>query len=142
MITLETHWTLGVLIGYPIAGLILLAAIIATVLMFRFDEEMMGWFGIVAIVIVSVAVAAASYPWKPEYHQFRTVQGPVQEVGKRLIAEDKSMSERYVLKINGQAYGVDDTRASLVKVGDTVTISCRRDWQYASTSGYVCRWVG
>lgn len=143
---LETRWSLGVLIGLPVLALILVACLAATIkgisVVRNGDGE--GWLLVglgVGLGLFAIVVAAFGYwPYKAEYHQWRTVQGVVQDVNKRLIAEDKSMSERYVFKIDGTPYGVDDTRASLVKPGDTVRLSCKREWQYASASGWACRW--
>jgi hypothetical protein len=46
-----------------------------------------------------------------------------------------------VFKINGQQYGVDDTRAALVKVGDTVNLNCTKQFVFGSTNnGYACNW--
>lgn len=140
MINLETHWTLGVLVGIPVLATLALALIVVGIVCVRIDAiEMTVLAGIFLVIMVGIGIPSF-YPFKAEYHQWRTVEGTVQEIGKRLISADKSMSERYVLKINGKPYGVDDTRASLVKVGDHVRLSCKREWEYASTSGYACRW--
>lgn len=138
-----THWTLGVLIGLPIAALAVIGCVWLAVVLSR--DAWVGPFEsrlfIVVAALIVIITAAAMFPWTAQYHQWRPVSGPVQEVGKRLIGGD-SIEERYVLVINGQPYGVDDTRASLVKVGDVAHLSCRRAWQYASVPGYVCRWNG
>jgi hypothetical protein len=155
-----THWTLSFLIGTPLWILALLACLVVSARAFVYwrrhkgephrwttlftanDAKQISIWSLVAFAVLLVIALSplAYYPYKVEFHQWRPVTGKVTEVSKRLIAQDKSMSERYVLVIDGQPYGVDDTRASLVKVGDTVSLSCKRDWQYASVPGWVCRW--
>jgi hypothetical protein len=153
----ETQWTLGFLIGTPIWALLLLALIALIVWGVRSGRRD-GWkdrgnmwaaatHAVVwgaAVLVLAVAIIASPlgyYPYKAEYHQWRPVVGQVESVNKRLISSGKSgMEERYVLTIDGKPYGVDDTRAATVKAGDTVSIKCKRDWQYASVPGYVCRW--
>jgi hypothetical protein len=78
-----------------------------------------------------------------DYHKFKPKTGVVAEVGKRMVAKDKGMEEKIVIRFEGdpQEYGVSDTRAGLLKAGDTATVKCKRSYQFASESGYDCRWV-
>lgn len=51
------------------------------------------------------------------------------------------MSTRYVVVIEGQPYGVDDTRAALLKVGDSVSLLCTKEFVWGSNNnGYACNW--
>jgi hypothetical protein len=143
----ETQWTLGFLIGTPIWALLLLAliALIGWGVWSRGDDDstfaVVGGLVALAVAVGIIISPLGYYPYKAEYHQWRPVVGQVESVNKRLISAGKSgMEERYVLTIDGKPYGVDDTRAATVKAGDTVSIKCKRDWQYASVPGYVCRW--
>ena len=141
MNTLETQWTLGVLIGLPAVILILAGLITGIVWAKRVGDAAEFVVMCSAAMIVTLLIAAvAFFPYKAEYHQWRSVDGAVTAINKRLISQDKGMAERYVFTVNGHPYGVDDTRAATVKVGDTVNLMCVREWQYASVSGYVCRW--
>lgn len=72
------------------------------------------------------------------------VTGQVDRIEKRLVSGGDSMEEKYVVLFEGnrQEYRVDDTRAALVKSGDELTVACKRQWQWASTHGYECRWIG
>jgi hypothetical protein len=98
---------------------------------------------IFALVLVALAASPIGYyPYDSEYHQWRSVSGEVQDVSSRLIGGNKTVSQRFVVKIDGHAFGVDDTRASLLKKGDTVSLRCKREWQYAAESGWACRWGG
>jgi len=153
MVVLETKWALDMLIGAPLLGVVLTALLVMAVLGWWSairdgGTNKYGWtaqrmaatWSTVALAFLLPLALLAYYPYKAEYHQWRTVDGTVSEVGNRLLGTGSGMEQRYVLVIDGQPYGVDDTRASLVKVGDEVHLRCIRDWQYASTPGWVCRW--
>lgn len=150
-----THWSFGVIIGAPatIIGILALAAI--GVLLHRYQNsdrvddlaEPFARFSKIAAWVAAAALTVGMffgfYPYKAEYHQWRPVNGVVQNIGSRFLnTGDNSTSQRYVFQINGQAYGVDDTRAALVKPGDTVHLSCKREWQWFSVPGNGCRWNG
>lgn len=99
---------------------------------------------LVGAVISSAGLAWGMYPWKAEYHQWRPVSGVVASVDKRLVSTgDKSMEDKFVVTFtgSGQPYGVLDTRAAGLKVGDRLSITCVRRWQYSGTDGYDCNFV-
>lgn len=100
--------------------------------------------GITTLLIAVMLSPVALYPYKGEYHQWRHVAGTVAEIEKRLVGTGGGMEEKFVVTFTGspQEWRVDDTRASLVEVGDELTIACRRVWEYAATHGYVCKWIG
>jgi hypothetical protein len=137
-------WSLGVLIGLPV--LIVVTLLLVGFAAFAFSESEVGIaVGTLFAAVVILGIAASPlgyYPYDSEYHQWRTVHGTVQTVSSRMIAADKAMSQRFVVQIDGQPFGIDDTRASLIKAGDTVTLRCKREWQYAADSGWACRWGG
>lgn len=148
-------WSLGTLIGLPIAvAVVLVLAVLATGLIRAArstDDEIAAEFlwpgGIVAgVVALVVAVITASpvgmYPYASEYHQWRDVTGTVDRVESRQIADGNGMSERYVFVIGGQPFSIDDTRAAVADKGDHVSLRCKREWQYAAESGWACRWAG
>ena len=138
---MTARWSPGVLIGVPAVIVLVLALAAVVFYLIRIDfPELAVFAGIVLVLLVGIS-AAGFYPYKAEYHQFRPVTGQVEKIGKRLVSEGDGMQERYVFRINGQDYGVDDTRASQTQVGDVVSLSCIREWVYASTSGWACRWV-
>ena len=159
MIAPTGPWTLGTLIGFPVGLLILVALVVASVIFtprgiaYLRTTESTGYDSRgevklilvllnLAIVAAVVLIVASMYPFSAEYHQIRTVHGAVQEVGHRQISDGNSMSERYVLVIDGRPFGVDDTRASVVKPGDVVTLGCTREFEYSSEPGWACRWQG
>lgn len=140
-------WSLGILIGLPIAVVVILALIVCALLLFRADETegvVLGWLlTVVVIVVVGILLSPLGYyPYEKEYHYWKPVNGTVAEVSKRIIPSGDGISQRYVvvLEDSPQQYGIDDTRASLLKEGDTVHLSCIREWEYAAESGWACRW--
>lgn len=96
--------------------------------------------GLVALLVTVAIFLWAMWPFNSEYHQWRAVNGTVEKISSRMVSSDSSMSQRYVVVIDGQAFGVDDTRASLLKKGDKVSLKCKRDFVFQSTSGWVCNW--
>src|SRR3954471_22793531 len=148
MYVLESSWSLGVLIGVPVAALVLLIALAAAAggILMRGDGGWGLFAGAVAVILVVLGVCAwAYYPYHGEYHQWRTHSGTVADVSNRLIsAGDKGGSnQKFVVRFegSGQQYGCNDTRCASVKVGDDLTISCKRAWQYSGTDGYDCNFV-
>lgn len=146
MILQSASWSLGVLVGIPILGVIALALLVFAVVCWFADEPGIG-VGSLAVLLVLVGVALSPlgyYPYKAEYHQWRSTSGVVAEVNKRLVSDgDKGMNEKIVVRYKDSdgAYGCEDTRCALLKVGDTLDLKCKRAWQYASVSGYDCRFV-
>lgn len=139
---METSWSLGILIGIP-ACILLILIIMAFVAFCLFEgEDGIAFGGVVALIVALGVMAFAFYPYSGEYHQWRGVSGTVESIDKRLIKDGDGMTERFVAQIDGAEYGCDDTRCAGVKVGDELTLSCKREWQYTGTDGYGCKYVG
>jgi hypothetical protein len=147
------QWTLGTLIGLPIAALALLIVVvvgIAAVFIFASEEGWLGGVlaGLAAFVAVCVVIGITTityWPFKAEYHQYRAVDGTVSSVANRLVsAGDKGGSnQKFVVTLTSgqQQYGIEDTRAALLKPGDTVHLRCIRSYDYGSSNaGYDCKW--
>lgn len=147
--------SMGSLIGLPIAALIVLVCLAIAIfgaMNRRYDEpgERFGlWFmigGTLSALIVVAIVGVLMWPWKHDYHFWVDKGGVVEQVSKRLVpAGEKSMQEKYVFVIDGRPYGVLDTRAALVKVGDRVDIACKRAFEWGvpqSANGWDCKWRG
>jgi hypothetical protein len=148
------QWTLGVLIGLPILGIVTVIVILGGIglTLFWFSEE--GWFGgllaLGATLLVWALVTGISlfcyWPLKAEYHQYRPVSGVVATTNSRLIASDTSgggSNQKFVFTLVGtpQQYGVNDTRAAATRPGDTVHLRCVRSYEYGSNNaGYDCKW--
>lgn len=141
-----THWSLGVLVTLPIMAFLTLAVLILLI-WFIMIQKQDGDF-VFPIVVAAICLAAlvignliGFYPYQARYHQWRLVEGTVQKVSSRLITTgDKTMAQRYVVVIDGQPYGVDDTRASLLHKGDHIKLSCKPEFQLFSVPGEACRW--
>jgi NADH:ubiquinone oxidoreductase subunit 5 (subunit L)/multisubunit Na+/H+ antiporter MnhA subunit len=98
-----------------------------------------SWAGPVIAVLVVVATWWGIYPWESEYHQWVPKSGVVETIDSRLVA----MEGKFVVKFQGddQQYGVLDTRASGVRTGDQLTITCVRRWQWSGSHGFDCNFV-
>jgi heme/copper-type cytochrome/quinol oxidase subunit 2 len=150
-----TQVSLSFIVGLIVAGLITVAGIVVTVLGVRWwrreradrsysETEFAAVTtiaGIVAVVVTLGISAWVFFPYSMEYHQFRHVEGNVQDVQSRFLGDGKSTSQNYAVRLteDGQTYRCDDSRCSLLKPGDHISLWCIREWQYASTSGYRCR---
>lgn len=153
------RWTLGVYIGLPAAilGALLLLGAFGFFLWLSFAGDDRGdtytwsnrkvgrvWVGPAAFVALLFVVwmLFAFYPWNSAYHQYREVDGTVTQVSSRLVAGDKATNQKFVVTLQGssQQFGIDDTRASLLKPGDAVTLSCIKSYQYGAQFGYNCNW--
>lgn len=145
----------GLIFGGPLLALTVLALAALAIAFFvaakrsrssytSSDHRLFGFICTGAAVIVALVSLAGYWPYKHDYHFWVPVQGKVENVSKRLVSDgDKGMQERYVVTIDGQPYGIDDTRASLVKKGDTLSIACKKEYQWGSRDhGWGCRWDG
>lgn len=144
--------SIGILVGLPIVVIILAACTIVawgtklnTGPMDPYhtsDARIIWWccWGVAVITLIITAFAFWPYQW--DYHHWSNVNGKVQNISSRLIAADHGTNQRFVFVINNQPYAVDDTRAALVHTGDTVHLSCKREYQWAAQSGWACRWNG
>lgn len=147
-------WSVGVYLGIP--GAILSAALfIGLTFLMRhwwktadnYDRGMARFLtyaaGVFTVVTVMVGIAAF-YPFGGEYHQFRNVSGTVEQIDNRLIGNGSGgMEDKFVVRFKGSTlqFGCDDTRCASVREGDSLVLSCKREWQYTGTDGYNCRFV-
>jgi hypothetical protein len=141
--------TLGLLACLPLALLVALGCFLygGWVIQRRLSQRVIDGWGLMWIaggLVVLVATGIAMWPWKHDYHYWIPKEGKAQKISKRIVSNgDNGISERYVITIGGYPYGIDDTRASLVKPGDNVRIACKREYQWGSRShGWGCRWDG
>ena len=107
------------------------------------DGPMVAGVAAAALVIIVAFTAWGFYPYKAEYHQWATTSGAVTDINSRLIGTDGSgLTERFVVTLDGVGdRACDDTRCASVKVGDVLTLSCKREWQFSGTDGYGCNFV-
>lgn len=153
------RWSLGVLVGLPVAGVLTLIGLALSALLFYMwrttepggyssDRGLFrgGFFGVVLLTLgVVVGTGILEWPWHAEYHRWTTVSGRVTAVSSRFLASDTKdggTTQRFVVELAGIGQrSCDDTRCSLVKPGDRLTLSCKREWQYAGTPGWSCGFV-
>lgn len=147
MISSSGPWSLGILIAMPLGILFTIVFLWGAFMIRRNDRRNnddifypVGLGLIVLALISAICTVCLSFPYNSEYHQWRPVSGTVQQVSSRLVGSGKTVNQRFVVLINGQPFGVDDTRASLLKPGDHVDLVCKKEWQYAAKSGWGCNW--
>ena len=140
-------WTLGILIGLPVTMILLVGFAITAIALFKTEEgygetTFLAWMAVVAGAVTLIIGALAFFPYAKPYHYWEPISGTVASIDSRMVKDGDGMSERYVFKIGDDFYGVDDTRASTVKVGDEVRLSCIKEWQWQAAPGWGCRWAG
>lgn len=140
--------------GGWLAGLILLgvicffavAFIITSLLTWKEDGAKTVFATTMVVTIITLAAWLwGSWPLSYNYHHWITKQGRVeQKVGSRFIAQDHGTTQKFVVVLNGHAYGVNDTRASLLRRGDFVRLRCKKAYEFGTprhSQGWDCKWV-
>lgn len=147
----ETSWSLGVLIGLPVWILLLIVLTVCVAFGFFLvrrdgrgvnywsDGELVLVWSTVFFVLVFLSGALLFYPYKAEYHQWRTMGGEVVKIDSRLL--DGANQKFVVTFANGDQLGCNDTRCAAIETGDVLWLSCKRTWQYAGTDGWDCNFV-
>lgn len=145
-------WSLWILIGLPIIGIILTVLITVVVLTKRRgwtgsygldDAGLLGLTSLGAIILLIIVTTCVYFPYEKEYHYWDRKEGTVEEINKRLIGSGDGMEEKFVVRFSGyrQEYGCEDTRCALVAPGDYLALSCIRIWQYSGTDGWDCNFI-
>lgn len=139
--------TLGAVGAYVLAVVLILVFVVA--LITATAEN--GALGAIGVGFCGVVVAVLwwwgmAFTLSGDYHAWNDKTGVVVEKNKRIVpAGDKGIQERFVLRFaDGQLYGVDDTRASLIKRGQRVRLKCKKDYQWGvprSSHGWACRYI-
>lgn len=142
---LADSWSLGVLILVPVTLVCLLigfAFVIWGAITDDYDSGL-GFFGGLLIIVVTVAAAGFGfYPYHTQYHKWHTSTNTVKSISSRFLGSDSGTTQRFVVGFgNGELRSCDDTRCALVKVGDKLTLSCKRAWQFSGTDGWDCNYV-
>lgn len=139
-------WTAGTLIGLPLLAVLLLA--VAAFAALAFYEEGPLW-GVTVLLggwlFFGTFGAIGFYPFQKAYHYWTPVTGTVAEVDKRLVRDGGGMSEKVVIRFEDdpQQYGIEDTRAALLRKGDEASLLCKKAHQWGpSVDGFDCRWGG
>lgn len=159
------QWTLGVLVGLPVAAVIALLMLTLTVGLLIFgirNQSLPDWdysytwshrrFGFTWASVTFACLLAfcagmvwTYWPLSAEYHQYRPVSGTVAQVGNRFVSAggQGGTNQKFVVTLTSgpQQYGITDTRAALLKPGDHVSLRCIRVYEYGSNdAGYDCKW--
>jgi hypothetical protein len=136
-----THIDLAwVVVGVGLAATLTAALLGARYVATDFEERAFCLF--LAAVLAAVTLWWA-WPLDMQYHQFRLTEGTVVAVSSPRIlgsSDGGQVSQVYAVDIAG--VGVrrcDDTRCALLQPGDWLSLWCERDYQWASTPGWVCR---
>jgi hypothetical protein len=156
---MANRWSLGVIIGGPVTATLLLAAVVVFIYArmraaaarraaasrrWGSDDDVSTPLTITAVAVfagVTAVAAGCFFPYKAEYHQWRQTTGQVATVSSRFIGDGKSTTQRFVVAFtDGRQRACDDTRCSLIRRGDTLTLWCKRAWQWAATPGYDCNY--
>lgn len=147
MITDQGHWSLGVLIGLPILAIFILggiAILLGGIFSTDYDLKNFGIAGGTVTLVTSIIIGVLSYfPFHAEYHKYYTVKGTVASTSTRLLTDsDHNVSQRVVFRFaeSKTLYGCDDTRCTIAKNGDAIQLKCKKDYQWQSVSGWVCRY--
>lgn len=150
MFTTAASLTAGTIKGLIGLGVLLVAGlgIILTGVRYRLGRERAWpWFlGGALSIALSLVIwwVAMAFTTSGDYHAWNVKEGDVQRVNKRLVsAGEKGMEERFVVVIDGQPYGVDDTRAALLRPGDFVSLRCKKEFQWGvprEAHNWACRW--
>jgi hypothetical protein len=106
--------------------------------------RILGTLACITALLIVIGTAFGMWPYKAEYHTWRTTSGTVQAIDSRLVSNgDQGMSQRFVVTFtDGRQRACDDTRCPSVKVGDRLTLKCKRAYQWGATPGWDCNWVG
>jgi hypothetical protein len=139
-------WSLGVLIGLPLVILTILLSVALIVYCIQSDayDAWMGTAtGVVVLVCVVIGAAWGFYPYSAEYHKWVPKTGVVKATDKRIVSGGEGkINEKIVATYeNGAQYGCNDTRCASVRKGDTLTLTCKRTWQYTGVDGYDCNFI-
>lgn len=164
---MSERWSLGVWIGIPVTGFLVLIVLLVLVvgILLRVkgktkeekraidrytmspDDRRAGFWIIVGSVIslflIAVVFVVLFWPFQTEYHKWMPHSGTVALIDERILTQDKSVEQKFVVQFTGSdaQYGCTDTRCANVEKGDHLTLSCKRVWQYTGTHGYDCTFV-
>lgn len=148
MIVFADTATGGWIAGNIILGIWIALCFIWVICWWLMDEPLMGIGGFLIGVVCGLGIYIwASWPFAYEYHHWIDKEGEVARVEKRLVPNgDSGMQEKMViqLKDNAGIFGITETRATLLRAGDTVHIKCKKAYDFGvprSSHGWDCKWV-
>lgn len=141
MIVSHSGLTAGYVTALCFLGVAALVLIVSVGLLFFRTEfggnYIAGGAGILLALFTGGVCIAAPWPINDSsYHRFYEVQGTVTDI------DHPPFLNRYAIRLaeSGQLFGCDDTRCSTLNKGDSVTLNCKKEWEYQATPGWACRW--
>lgn len=143
---MNEHWSLGWLVGMPLWVVVsTVVGLFAVSALFWGDEEKgMIFVGAASVWgLVFFSGLGLLWPLQAPYHKWIPQSGVVAEVNSRLVPTEKSVEQKIVVRFEGvdHEFGCTDTRCALAKKGDHLDLSCIREWEWAATDGYNCKFV-
>lgn len=138
-------WTGDFIFGCVLVGIALLVAVVAG-LIGALSKSCGAMVTAVVALVIAIGLALLTgmpWPFDAAYHQYERVEGPVQTIDSRLMAEGEGMEERFIISFEGTGndYRCDDSRCASVKPGDTLVLNCLRKWEFRASDGYQCNFV-
>lgn len=134
--------SLGTIVWLVFTVLILIGTAVIAVIALRSDES--GGYVLAGVILLLWVAGSAfgMYPYSAEYHSYKPVSGVVEKIDSRIVAKSNGQETKFVVKFasNSQLYGCNDTRCANTKVGDKLSLTCIRDWQFAGVDGYTCKY--
>jgi hypothetical protein len=106
----------------------------------------------VALILCCIPLIIAAYVWSTwpfayEYHHWVDKKVTVAAMSSRLLTDgDGNINQKFVVRdAGGTYYGVNDTRGALAKEGDTLTLRCKKSYDFGTAreaQGWDCKWNG
>ncbi len=142
---MDTKISIGFVIAMALLIIVVLLCLIVAVIAFLAEEKGV-MFPVIGIAVVwALVTAGLCWPWEMQYHQWQKTSGVVyQSVGRLISGGDSSgPTEQFVVRFrDGRVRRCDDSRCAGLTPGLTLSLWCMRDWQWASTPGWKCRYAG
>lgn len=138
---------LGVVLGLPAAGLLvligtvmLIGGIVVAVREKWYPDWTRAGFGFLIVAATLVITGIGMWPWQAQYHEWQPESGTITAMSRAFVG---SGEQRFVVQFakGTPEFPCDDTRCALLKVGDQLTLSCERTYQWAGTPGWDCEYV-
>jgi hypothetical protein len=131
------------IVGWVVIAVCLLIGVGFTIFGLSDGDGTVVWLLGVPTIVLTLAIGGWGMwpPFDMEYHRYKHVAGTVDSIDPRMLSDGQGgTSQLYPIRLreDGQTYRCDDSRCALVKPGDRIELWCIRQWQYASTHGWVC----
>ncbi len=141
---METKISLAFLVAMALLAVVVLLCAVVAVAAWVGEEKGLA-AGVIGLAVAWALVTAGfCWPWDMQYHRWEKTEGVVyQSVGRLVGTDGGGSTEQFVVQFrDGRVRRCDDSRCSGLVPGLTLSLWCIRDWQWASTPGYKCRYAG